>query len=422
MSTASTTDFNTMLNENVSNKLLELELKKRNYVYNTVPSDKNWLLNNNYVLPHIAGNASSVRFGGLTAATDIYGSKPLRGYESVHKELWSSMKFLHKDLLIHGKVSEQNFLRLLPDELERLMDYTSQALGQNICSGVAVDSVTIDGLVGGTIGIANPERFQIQQYVEFQSSVVVVSVVGYIRQININTGLISIETAPGSGVAVDLSTLLVADDAKVYLRDQITDGFNSIIDMLLPASAGGSATIHNLTKLNSPVLQGVYADASAWTAADMLKQIFKLYVKARKVGGGGKANKILMSYNNYGAAVNTIENQKGAFNVAVNSDKAKEYTWDSIAVGGFMSGGEGVELVAIQEMNDTDFIGMDPSTFVLATAGGMQKHKSPDGNFYIVDRDPTNGYSYICDSFLMGQLFCKEPFKNFLATGAAITY
>lgn len=422
MSTASTADFNTMLNENVSNKLLELELKKRNFVYNTVPQDKNWLLNNNYVLPHIAGNASSVRFGGLTAAADIYGSKPLRGYESVHKEMWASMKFLHKDLLIHGKVSEQNFLRLLPDELERLMDYVSGALGQNICNGVAVDVVTVDGTVGGDIGIANPERFQIQQFVEFQDNNTLVSVSGYIRRININTGIINLETAPGSGVAVDLSTITVAQAGKAYLRDQITDGFNSIIDMLLPQANGGSANIHNLLKISSPVLQGVYESASTWTAADMLKNLFKLYVKSRKVGGGGKANKILMSYNNYGAAVNQIENQKGAFNVTPNSDKAKEYTWDSIAVGGFLSNGEAVELVAIQEMNDTDFIGMDPSTFVLASAGGMQKHKSPDGNFYIVDRDPTNGYSYICDTFLMGQLFCKEPYKNFLATGAAITY
>lgn len=422
MSTASTASFNTMLNENVTNKLLELELKKRSYVYNTVPSDKNWLLNNNYVLPHIAGNASSVRFGGLTAAADIYGSKPLRGYESVHKELWSSMKFLQQDLLIHGKVSEQNFLRLLPDELERLMDYTAQALGQNICSGLAVDAVTADGTVGGTIGVDNPERFQIQQYVEFQSTAVVVSVAGYVKGININTGLLNIETSPGSGVAVDLSTILVADSGKAYLRDQIGNGFNSIIDMLLPQANGGSANIHNLLKTSSPVLQGVYADASTWTAADLLKQLFKLYVKGRKVGGGGSANKFLMSYNNYGAIVNQIENQKGAFNVAVNSDKAKEYTWDSIAVGGFMSGGQSVECVAIQEMNDTDFIGMDPSTFVLASAGGMQKQKTPDGNYYVVDRDPTNGYSYICDSFLMGQLFCKEPFKNFLATGATITY
>lgn len=91
MTTATTADFNTMLNENVTNKLLELELKKRNYVYNTVPEDKNWLLNNNYVLPHIAGVASTVRFGGLTAAADIYGSKPLRGYLNEHKEFWGSL-------------------------------------------------------------------------------------------------------------------------------------------------------------------------------------------------------------------------------------------------------------------------------------------------------------------------------------------
>lgn len=421
MATASTASFNTMLNENVTNPLLELEIKKRNYMYNKVTEDKNWLLNNNYVLPHVAGNASAVRFGGLTASANIYGSKPLRGYESVHKEMWGSLKFLQKDLLIHGKISEQNFFKILPDELERHMDVMAQALGQNICNGKAVDAVTVNGTVGGTISIANPERVQIQQFVQFASSVVTTPIGGYISTLNINTGALLIETAPGSGVAVDLSTILVADTAKVYLRDQITDGFNSIIDLLLPASAGGSANIHNLLKTSSPQLQGVYQSASAWTSATVLKELFKLYVKARKVGAG-KPKNIMMSYNNYGACVNLIENQKGAFNVTPNSDMAKEYTWDEISIGGFLSGGEAVKLVAIQEMNDSDFVGFDETAFRFASAGGLQKHKSPDGNFYFVERDPTNGYTYICDTFLMGNLFCLQPYKNFLATGAAITY
>jgi hypothetical protein len=421
MSTASTTAFNQMLNENVTNKLMELELQKRNFVYNEVDEDKNWLLNNNYVLPHIAGNASSVRFGGLTAAADITGSRPLRGYESVHKEMWGSLRFLQKDLLIHGKISEQNFLRILPDELERHMDYVAQALGQNICSGVAVDLVTVDGDASGNISIANPERFQIDQYVEFQDDDTTTSVVGYVKQININTGALLIVTAVGGVTGVNLSTITVAQNGKAYCRDQITDGFNSMIDLLLPASAGGSANIHNLLKLSSPQLQGVYADASAWTSADLLKQLFKLYAKARKVGAG-KPKNILMSYNDYGACVNSIENQKGAFNVSVGSDKAKEYTWDEIAIGGYLSNGESVKLVAVQEMNDGNYVGMDPSTFRFASAGGLQKHKSPDGNYYFVDRDATNGYSYICDTFLMGNLFCIQPYKNFLATGASITY
>lgn len=418
---ATTPDFNTMLNENVTNKLYEIELKKRNFVYNEVDEDKNWLQNNNYVLPHIAGVASSVRFGGLTPIADITGSKPLRGYEASPKELWTSMKFLQKDLMIHEKLSEQNFLKLLPDELERQMDYVSGMIGQNICSGLAVDSVTADGDASGNISIANPERVQINQYVEFQSTVVTTSIVGYIKQININTGALLITTTPGGVTGVNLSTIDLADSPKIYCRDQITGGFNSAVDLLLPASAGGSANIHNLLKLSSPVLQGVYADATSWTGADLLKNLFKLYVKARKVGAG-KPNRILMSYNNYAACVNAIENQKGAYNVVANSDKAKEYSWDEISVGGFLSNGEPVKLVAIQEMNDSDFIGMDPKSFRFASLGGMQKHKSPDGNYYVVDRDPTAGYSYVCDSFLFGNLFCITPYKNFLATKANITY
>lgn len=421
MATASTASFNEMLNENVTTKLMELELAKRSWFYNKIEMDKSWLLNNNYVLPQIAGNASTAKFGGLTAAADIYGSKPLRGYESVHKELWASMKFLAKDLLIHGKVDEQNFLRLLPDELNRLLDSIAGILGQNICAGANIDKVTVSGTNAGAISIQNPERVQIQQYVEFASSTVTTPIGGYVATVNINTGALTIETAPGSGTAVDLSTILVTDNAKAYVRGQLGDGFNSMVQLLLPQANGGSATIHNLNKLASPQLQGVYESAALWTAADLLKNLFKLYVKARKVGKG-KPNSIAMSYNDYGAAVNSIENQKGAFNVVANSDKAKQFTWDEIMIGGYLSNGESISLVAVQEMNQGEYLGVDISSWKFASAGGLQKSKSPDGNFYYVDRDATNGYTYICDSFLMGNLFCLQPYKNFLATGANITY
>lgn len=420
MSTTTDTAYNTMLNENVTNKLLDLELKKRNFIYNQIPQDKNWLLNNNYVLPHIAGVASSVRFGKLVASNNIRNSKPVRGYESVHKEMWGAIQFNAKDLMIHDKVSEQNFLKLLPDELERHMDYMAQVLGQNICSGKAVDAVTVDGDASGNITIANPERVQIRQYVEFLSDAVVVAITGYVKSVNINTGALVIVTTPDGATPVDLSTLLVADNAKLYCQDQATEGFYSIIDLLLPQSAGGSATLHNVNKLQSPQMQSVYADGSSWTSGTLLKNIFKHYVKTRKVGSGSPSD-VIMSYNNYGAAVNSIENQKGAFNVMPGKSSAEQFAWDEISIGGYLSNGRPVKLVAIQEMNDSDMVFFDKSAFTFASNGGMRKQKTPDGLSYFTERT-VDGYVYTTDTCLMGQLICKQAFKNGLVNKLAITY
>lgn len=420
MSTTTDTSYNTMLNENVTNKLLDLELKKRSAVYNLIPQDKNWLLNNNYVLPQIAGVASSVRFGKLVASNNIRNSKPIRGYESVHKEIWGAIQFNAKDLLIHDKVSEQNFMKLLPDELERHMDYMAQVIGQNICSGKAVDAVTVDGDASGNISIANPERVQIRQYVEFFSDTVLAAVSGYVKSININTGALVIVTTPDGVTGVDLSTLLVADNAKLYCQGQSSEGFYSIIDLLLPQAAGGSANLHNLNKLSSPMLQSVYADGTSWTSSTMLKNIFKQYVKARKVGAG-EPNNVMMSFNNLGAAISSIEAQKGAFNVTPNSSKAEQYSWDELTVGGFLSGGRPVKLVAIQEMNDSEMVFLDKSSFVIASCGGVRKQKTPDGLSYFTERTE-DGYVFTTDTCLMGQLICKQANKNGLVNNLAITY
>lgn len=420
MSTTSDTSYNTMLNENVTNKLMELELKRRNFVYNRIPSDKNWLLNNNYVLPQIAGVASSVRFGKLVNSANIRNSKPLRGYEAVHRECWGAIQFNAKDLLIHDKVSEQNFLRLLPDELERHMDYMSQVIGQNICSGKAVDAATSNGANTGLISVANPERLQIRQYVEFFSDTVVVAIAGYIKTIDINSGQILVVTAADGATPVDLSTLLLAENAKIYCQGQQSDGFYSIIDLLLPASAGGAANLHNLSKLSSPQLQGIYKDGTGITSTTLLKEIFKQYVKARKVGGGEPAD-ILVSYNNFGACVNSIENQKGAFNVVPNSGKAEDHAWDEINVGGFLSNGRPVKLVALQEMNDTEIVHMDYKSWVFASCGGLRKQKTPDGLSYFTERTD-DGYVFTTDTCLMGNLMSKGAFKNAITNKLSITY
>ena len=419
MSTTRTADFAAMINEYLPNKLMQQELKKRDFLFNQVEEDKNWKLGN-YIVPFTSAVSSSVKFGSLTDLSDISKEKEVRGVISAHKEVWGTMLFEAKDIMINDKISEQNFLRILPDQIERHMNYFKQVLGQNFLSGSAIEELTANGTAGGLATVGNPERYELDQLLNFSSDVVVGPIVGYVSAINVNTGVLTIVTARGGATPVDLSTLLTVDNAKVYNDAQKADGFSSVIDLLKPLSAGGPANIYGVAKTSTKYTQAIHVDGSAFVAADLLKNIFKTYVKIRKVGGG-KPNQVLMSYNNYAACVNAIENQKGAFNVIPMTSKMEVFAWDQITVGGFLSNGEPVTLVALQEMNDSDMIFFDKSTFVIASNGGLRKHKTPDGIEFYTTRQST-GYKYVIDTCLMGDLICKAPYKNGIVTGLNITY
>ena len=92
MSTTRTADFAAMINEYLPNKLMQQELKKRDFLFNQVEEDKNWKLVN-YIVPFTSAVASSVKFGSLTDLSDISKEKEVRGVISAHKEVWGTMLF-----------------------------------------------------------------------------------------------------------------------------------------------------------------------------------------------------------------------------------------------------------------------------------------------------------------------------------------
>lgn len=413
MSTTQT--FSNMVNEYLPNSLLMEELKKRNWLLSNIEHDKSWKLGN-LIVPFVGGVASSVAFGQLTASADIGKEKTVRGVVSTHNEMWSSMLFEAKDIMVNDKLSEQNFLKILPDQIDRHMDYMNQVLGQNLLSGKAVDKAAANGTVGGILKVYNPERFQIDQKVIVDDDDSV-SVTGYIKTINMNTDELAIVTTRGGVTAVDLSAYTTAQNAKVYNDLQDTAGFTSIVDAILPASAGGSASLYGVTKTDYPYTQAIAVNGSAVVAADFLKEIFKAYVLIRKKGEG-KPFKCLMSFRNLGVALQNLETQKGAFNVVPNSEKAGQYGWTEIQIGGYAGV---VTLVALQEMDDDKVIFFDPSSAKLHSNGGLRKHKTPDGiEFYTVRN--TTGYQYIIDTCLMGELVVQAPKKNGIMYALNLTY
>ena len=401
---ATTTTFSNMLNEYVNEKLLMSMLKERNYFFSMLDHSKDWQ-GANYVLPWLAAVGSSVKWGGLSASNDIAEETTLRGEISM-KEAYGTMKFNSTDLLRNGKVSEQNFLKILPDQLERHMKFMSDLISTSILGGGFVAKATANGTAGGEITVNDPERFQIGMKVSVDDDNSN-AVSGYVTAIDQNTGVLTIKDERSAGVAVNLSDYTTAQNAKIYSDGMQSDGFDSLEGILLSASNGGGATYGGETKASYPILQAINVLGSDITATNILQKIFDAYVTIRKRGGGAPF-KVLMSYRNFGSCLKSLESSKGAFNVSPGKKAASVFGWTSISVAGFA--GE-LELVAVQEKNDDTIVFIDPSSMKFASCGGIQRMKSPDGNEYFVER-ATSGYTYLVDHQLHGNLVVKIPQHN----------
>jgi hypothetical protein len=399
-----------MLNEYLPEKLLLDELKKRNWALQNIEQDDSWL-GGNLIIPFLGAVGSTVTFGSLAASNDIAEELSVRGQVSAYKEVWGSMLFNETDLLQHGKLSEQNFLKIIPDAITRHADYLSGMISQNLLTGSAVALASADGTVGGNITVIQPDRFQIGMKVivdDNNSS----PVTGYISTINMNTGVLLVVTARGGATPVDLSAYTVAQGAAIYNDGQQSNGFDNLPSQLLSAANGGAASILGVTKTDYPFTQAINVSGALITASNILSSIFDAYVTVRRLGGG-KPFKVVMSYKNYGSCLKALETQKGAFNVVPNSKKTEAYAYDAIMIGGFAGT---LELNAVQEMDDDKIMLLDMSTLKFYTNGGIRRRRAPDGKEYFEVRN-TSGFQYIVDHCLFGEFVVNQPKKNGIIYG-----
>jgi hypothetical protein len=399
-----------MLNEYLPEKLLLDELKKRNWALQNIEQDDSWL-GGTLIVPFLGAVGSTVTFGSLASSSDIAEEISVRGQVSAYKEVWGSMLFNETDLLQHGKLSEQNFLKIIPDAITRHADYLSGVISQNLLTGSTVAKATADGTVGGNITVAQPDRFQIGMKVSVDddnSS----PVTGYISTINMNTGVLLIVTARGGATPVDLSAYTVAQNAAIYNDGQQANGFDNIPNQLLSSANGGAANHLGVAKTSYPFLQAINVSGASYNASTLLGGIFDAYVTIRRLGGG-KPYKVVMSFKNYGSILKALETQKGAFNVIPNAKKTEAYAYDSIMIGGFAGT---LELTAVQEMDDDKILFLDMSTLKFYTNGGIRRRRAPDGKEFFEVRN-TSGFQYIVDHCLFGEFVVNHPKKNGIMFG-----
>jgi hypothetical protein len=392
-----------MLNEYLPNELLKEELLKRDYLLNKIEKDDGWLTGT-LIVPFKAAGASSVSFGQLTASNDVAEDKYVRGEVSSPKEVWGTMLFNHRDLMEHGKVSEQNFLRILPNTIEDFMDYLKNVVSTNLLNGAHFAKVTVDGTALGVIVVDRPDRFVIGQKVIVDDDDSA-PITGYVRTINMNTKTIVLFDARLLGAVVDLSPYTVAQNAKVYNDGAQANSFSSLRDALLSLANGGSTELYGQVKTAYPYLQAINVDGTAIVASNIMEKIFDALTTIRQLGKGNPTD-VVMSYKNLSSCMKVIELSKGAFNVTPGSQKASQFGWTEIEVGSVTKGG--LRLVGVQEADDDIIMFIDWRALKFHSNGFFQKRKSPEGQEYFEVRNPS-GYQYLVDICLFGEMVVIRP-------------
>jgi hypothetical protein len=393
--------FQDMLNDHLNYDLLKEELLKRDYILSKVDRDDDWL-GGPLVVPFKAAGASSVSFGGLTASNDIGEDKPVRGEITVQPEVWGSLLFNHRDLMEHNKVSEQNFLKILPDAIDDFMDYIKMVVCLNITNGAHIAKLTADGDASGHITVDRPERLVIGQKVGLKSDTVALAYY-YVTGMVMDSGVITVSTVR-NGSAADVSAYTSAANTKCYVDGAFANSMTSLKSSLLSAANGGSTTLYGQTKTLYPYLQSINVLGSSVSATNLLEKIFDAFTVIRNRGKGNPLN-VLMSFKHLGTAMKLIEASKGAFNVVPGSTKVTQYGWNEIMVMGVKGT---LTLVGIQEIDD-DWIGfIDWRALKFHSNGFFRKRVGPDGKEYFEVR-ATTGYYYISDVACCGDLVLNRP-------------
>lgn len=411
--------FSTMLNDFLPNELLKEEFVKRDYVMQNVEKDDGWK-GGPLIVPFKAAGASSVSFGSLTASNDVAEDKYVRGTVSAPKEVSGTMIFNYRDLIEHDKISEQNFLKLLPDTVDDFMSYMKNVVSTNFLNGSYFAKLTATGDASGNITVDHPDRFMIGQKIivdDDDSS----PTTAYVLTININTGVVNAVTTRGGATPADFSGYTVAQNAKVYNDGAQSNSFSSLRGALLSAANGGDASLYGQTKTAYTYLQAINVDGGAAglniTQTNILTQIFNALVTVRRLGKGNPME-ILMSYTNLGYCMAAIEAQKGAFNVVPGSQKSSSYGWMEMMVGSVTKGM--LKIVGIQEAEDDVIMIIDWRAVKFYSNGFFRKVKSPDGNEYFTVRN-TTGYQYLIDIMLFGELVVQRPSYCGIIYGIAIS-
>ena len=400
--------FDNMLNEFLPNALLMREFLDRQWLLKNAKQNMTWL-GGTLIVPFQGAGASTVKMGALAAAADINQAITVRGQVTAQPELWGSMKFYEKDLIRHGKVSEQNLLQILPNQIDQFLKYVKNTVSLSILNAAYFASATASGTVGAGIAVDRPERFEVGQPVVLQSGGAGPTKY-WVKSVDLDytSNVVVLATDITLATVADLSAFLLADSPRFYFdgMEQTANQFTNLKSSLLSAANGGSSTLYGVTKTAYPYTQAINIDGSGFTAATFLDDLFKAMVKIRN-RSNGNPDTFVMGWNLFALVQIALQIEKGPYRMA-DAMNVSEYGFGEVTI----IGPKGrAKIVAIQEMDYDYVMLMDMSAMTLYSNGGFRKRVDPgDGKQFFVVRN-TDGFQYIVDIAFYGDLVLEAPNK-----------
>jgi hypothetical protein len=408
MATSYNSDFNNMLKKYMPYKLLDEEVKKRNWMWNKVAKDENWF-KGRLEVPFYGAEASSLGFGALTDASYITQSKPVLGYVDTFRELWGTMLFYEMDLDLHGDL-EASFLKIYPDQLNKFIARMAERISLNVMNGF-IDKLTATGGTAGTglLSVNHPERFTIGEKVYIHDSGTAADY-GWVCAIDMVNKTIAMEDTFGGATpsatlvgSTNINTYAVAQGAAIYTPGAdptAATGFSDLRKALLSYANGGSATILNQTKTAYPYLQSQQIDGTAITASNILDSTFDAFMETITLGKGNPSE-IVMNFENFSNCAKALEVSR-QYTV---TDKKAGYGWRTVSV----LGPEGeMDITAVREQEKDVMFILDWRALKFHGSHFFDRKRHLDGNdFYIVRA--TTGYTYIVDIRFFGDLIVNAP-------------
>lgn len=389
--------FSSMLKRYMPYNLLSEEFKKRNFFWNKVRKDNGWE-EGVLEVPLVQNEASSLNWGTLTATGDIAEAKYTLGTLTSQPELWGTMQFHEKDLRRHVSM-EKSYLKILPGKIEQFVDAMSERVSIQLLDDGSVAKATVDGQIGGDITLGRAYLLQIDEKVEVVDDDTA-AVVGYVRSIDINTGVVNLFDARTGGAAVNLSAYTVAQNARVIVPTAGSEGMTSLSGQLLSAANGGSANIAGVSKASHPMLQARNISGSGFTSATLTNDVFDaMYDIAAR--GRGQITEILMSYENYRHIAQDIETSRRY----AKGEASAGFGFTTVSLIGPKGG---LKITALRDMPDDKMYFMDWSAMRFFHPKNAFERKRIDGQEFFTVRAVT-GYTYLVDIRFAGDLLVQNP-------------
>jgi hypothetical protein len=394
-----TSTHSALLKRYLKEEIIENEMKEKSYIWKNVTKENDWY-GGVLEIPVQGNGLNTIQMGSLAALTDIAEYQGAIGTVAAHKEMTMSAIFREGDLSREVN-KEATYIDKISGMIESLSKKSAEQIGANFVRGAGILSVaSANGAVGGTITVPNPEYFEPGMKVSVIDNDTA-KVDGYVRLVDINTGVLTIYNARTGGAVVDLSAYTVAQAARVVVVGSGTEAFLDLKTACLSLANGGADTLYGLSKASYIPLQSFQTSGAAFAASTVLDDLLGAFYKCRKLGRGDQTE-IWVSY--------------GIFkNIAKKLEQARHYQVEVKSAGyGFSSvslvGNEGaVKIVALREMPDDVAYLVDMSGIKWKGMALKKKLYGENNQEYFVDRQ-TTGVSFVTDMCLRGD-FVVQPQK-----------